>query len=183
MRLTILTLIFLAAVNVVSAQRYTLHSATKGVSVLSGGKTIAATVGMELKATDEFVIPEGGVAEVRNATDNRIYRSVRPGKVTVTRLMIEARQSATDKLSALGDKIDVGRKGGDKRKRVYGEKGMVNRSILVAGEGIEETPQEEADSVCVVKPTSSLTENAGGCCCNADTCGVSCAQPEKTIEN
>lgn len=182
MKFTILTLILLAVVNMGHAQRYTLHSATKGVSVLSGGKSVNATVGMELSATDQLVIPDGGTAEVLNAVDKRIYKSVRPGKVTVTRLMIEARQSATDKLAAIGDKIDVGRKGGDKRKRVYGEKGMVNRSILVAGEGIEETPQEETDSVCAVKPISSLTENTGGCCCIADTCGVSCAQPEKTIE-
>lgn len=175
-----MTFVLLLAVNIVSAQRYTLHSATKGVTVSTGGKTVAAKVGMELKATDEFNIPEGGNAEVLNTMDNRIYRSVRPGKVTVTRLMIEARQSATDKLSTLSDKINVGRKGGDKRKRVYGEKGMVNRSVMVAG---EEVQVAENDSVGVAVPTVCPGEHPeAGCCCPENVPDSCCAVTKEITE-
>lgn len=134
MRISILTFLLIATVAVASAQRYALHGATKGVTVLSGGKTVAAKSGMELKATDQIVIPAGGVAEIHNKLDNCIYRSVRAGKIAVTHLMLEARQAAGDHVKAIGGKVTVVREGDDAPDRVYGEKGMVVRGINTSNE-------------------------------------------------
>lgn len=138
MRICFLTIIITMALALSAiAQHYTLHNATKGVTVNSGGKSVAATKGMQLKSTDYLIIPEGGTAEVLNSIDKRIYTSVRPGKVSVTKLIIEARQSAADKLATVGGKINIGRERTHSGKRLYGEKGMVIRAISEAGEETE----------------------------------------------
>lgn len=140
--LKLLTLIlFLTTAQLTVGQNYVLHSATKGVKIESGKKTVRAVIGMSLKATDNIIIPKEGSASVLNKSDKRIYTSVRPGKLSVTKLMIEARNSATDKISGLTKKINIGRKGGTSGKRVHEEKGMVNRNCDVyTGDSIQPGP-------------------------------------------
>ena len=157
MRIRILTLIItIIAAAALYAQHYTLHSATKGVTVESGGRTVAATEGMPLKATDCLNIPEGGHAEILNSLDKRIYSSVRPGKVSVTKLLIEARQSATDKLATVSNKIKLKRNSTAPGKRVYVEKGMVSRTL---------------DTVCAAQPDTTRmiqSDSIGTCCRDKD---------------
>lgn len=131
MRTKLLTLVLIAAVQFVSAQHLRLHSASEGVTVLSGGKKAAATSGMTLKPVDALIIPDGGYAEVLNTSDNRIYRSVRFGQVSVTKLIIEARQSASSKLDNIGSKISLSKNTSASGKRIYKEQGVVNRSVCV----------------------------------------------------
>lgn len=171
-KLLTLTLIMamLAAVTPAAAQHYKLHAATNGVKVEINRKIVAATVGMTLKATDNLIIPAGGEASVYNTLDKRIYTSVRPGKLSVTKLMIEARDEATDKLSGLAEKINIGRKGGNSGKRVHDEKGMVNRQCEVydpqAADSIEagNSATEIPDSIvcpmrCTERPDTTKTSN------------------------
>lgn len=144
MRKCFLTIILMMALVMSAiAQHYTLHSATKGVTVSSGGKSVAATKGMQLKTTDYLIIPEGGTAEVFNSVDKRIYTSVRPGKVSVMKLIIEARQSAADNLATVGGRINIGSERKPSGKRVYDEKGMVIRAI-------SEVDNECTDSVAPI---------------------------------
>lgn len=131
MRTTLLTVIITICALAASAQHYSVHSATKGVYAESAGKKIAATKGLGLKASDILCIPEGGEIEILNSVDKRIYRSIRPGRISVTRLLVEARHSATDKLGSLTDHVRFGRTASASGKRVYQEKGMVNRSLGV----------------------------------------------------
>lgn len=140
MRLKLLMLALCLPLLAATAQNYSLHSATKGVKVESGRQTLAATPGMPLKAIDYVIIPDGGSVEVYNSSDSRIYKSVRPGKVSISRLVIEARQSATDKLGTIVSKLDVGAGKSKKGNTVFVEKGVVNRSLAVydpEGEGTE----------------------------------------------
>lgn len=131
------------SVLTVFAQRYTVHSSTKGIYVESGGKKSPVTPGMSLKASDMLCIPEKGVVEILNSIDNRIYRSVRSGHISVTKLLVEARHSASDKLGTMADHMRFGRSQSSSGKRVYQEKGMVNRSLEVYdpnGVGVEVDP-------------------------------------------
>lgn len=140
MRLKLLIISLLFGLVPAMAQHYSIHSATTGVSVTSGGKTVLATKGMQLKPTDNINIPNGGSAEILNSLDKRIYKSVRPGTLSVTKLMIEARQSAADKLASVSSKLNMPKGEGGKGKKVYVEKGMVNRSLAVfdpEGENLE----------------------------------------------
>lgn len=124
-----LFLLFAAAAALtlnILAQNYTLHSTSGGVKLERGDKTLEATKGMELKATDAFVIPEGGIVEVYNSFDKRIYKSLRPGRISVTKLLIEARQVAADNSKSVGSRLNLG-KNGTGGKQAYTEKGMVTR--------------------------------------------------------
>lgn len=133
MRRLILTLaVIVIATMGTMAQNYTLHSATSGVKVLSAGKTADAKKGLQLKASDTFIIPEGGLVEVYNNTDKRIYKSLRPGKVSVTKLLIEARQVAADNSKNVSSRLTLGKNGTGSGKKAYVEKGMVTREHLEA---------------------------------------------------
>lgn len=132
------------------AQHYSVHSATKGVYTESGGKRSEVTAGMSLKASDILDIPDGGYVEVLNALDKRVYRSVRPGRLSVTKLLVEARHSATDNLGNIGDRMRFGRTASTGGKKVYQEKGMVNRSLAVydpEGGNIEMDPAALAAAI------------------------------------
>lgn len=131
MKKILLLLIILFSITSAYAQHYTLHSATKGVKIESGGKVVDAVAGMTLKATDCLIIPEGATADVLNGLDKRIYTSVRPGRVSVTRLMIEARKVASDNTSSVANKMRFGKKTENSNRRVFVEKGVVNRSLAV----------------------------------------------------
>lgn len=131
MRSTLLTLILTICAFAVSAQHYTVHRSTQGVTAQCGGKTTAVTKGMSLKASDILNIPEGGSVEILNAIDKRIYRSIRSGSISVTKLLVEARHSATDNLGNLTDHVRFGKSSSGSGKHVYQEKGMVNRSLGV----------------------------------------------------
>lgn len=125
------------------AQHYTIHSATTGVKIESQGKQVVATKGAALKATDQLIIPNNGVVEVFNSLDKRIYRSLRPGKISVTKLMIEAREVASDNSKSVSAKMRFGKGSGAGNKNVYVEKGMVTRSLAMydpASDGLEMDP-------------------------------------------
>lgn len=108
---------------------YTIHSVTGPVKVESGGNPVPAAKGMALKATDELIIPQGARVEVYNDLDKRIYESTRAGKTTVTKLMIEARNIASNNRTTVSSQLRFGKKHDNPDSRVYVEKGMVRRSL------------------------------------------------------
>lgn len=130
-RLLLTFILIVAGAALSAAQNYTLHSTTPAVKVVSAGKTADAKKGMKVKGTDVLVIPDGGVVEVYNEFDKRIYRSLRPGKVSVTKLLIEARQVAADNSKNVGNRLNLG-KNGSGGKQAYAEKGMVTREFCEA---------------------------------------------------
>lgn len=114
---------------VYAADHYSLHSFKGNVTIESKGRSTKACKGMTLNPTDNIVIPNGGSAEVYNSLDKQIYRSATPGRISVTRLMINAAKTAADKFSSVGEKMRIGRKSSAGDQRVFVEKGMVKRSL------------------------------------------------------
>lgn len=116
-----------------AAQNYTVYSLTKGVQVESGGKTVAASEGMALKPSDMLIIPSGGTVAIHDKASGDIYTSVSTGRVSVTKLKIEATRSASNKAGNIltGVNARFGSSKGTSGGRVYVEKGMVNRSLAV----------------------------------------------------
>lgn len=114
------------------AQNYSIHSVTPGVKLQSSGNTSDAQAGMKLKASDSFIIPDEGVVEVYNPLDKRVYRSLRPGSISVTKLIIEARNVASDNSRSVDAKLRFSKSNSaNTNKRIYVEKGMVTRSQAV----------------------------------------------------
>lgn len=127
----IILILLSALVALGLSARYSIHSFTEGVKVEVGGKSVAPTKGMAVKAADYLVIPQGGKVEIYNDVDKRVYTSIKSGKISVTRLMIDARGAASDNNATVISKLQFGKKGGGEAKNVYVEKGMVRRSLAV----------------------------------------------------
>lgn len=109
---------------------YSVHSVSGDVKVESGGKSMPAKTGEQIKATDYIVIPRGGKVEIFNSLDKRIYTSIKEGRHSVTRLMIDAKGIAADNAANVGTRLRFGKKN-DRDEKVYVEKGMVRRSLAV----------------------------------------------------
>lgn len=130
MRRTLLTYLLIMCFGILAhAQHYSIHSATTGAKVETGGKTVDATKGLPVKSADVVVIPQGGSVEIYNSLDKRIYKSLRPGKITVTRMIIEAREVATDNSASVASRVNLARSGAASNRNVYHEKGMVTRAL------------------------------------------------------
>lgn len=121
--------IMLATAPGVAGQHLKLQSFSGAVTVESAGKTVGATTGMALKASDCLSIPAGGSVSVFNERDKRVYKSVRTGRVTVSRLIIEARDVAADNSANVASKLRFGTRGIKTGNNTYVEKGMVTRSL------------------------------------------------------
>lgn len=130
MRKIILTLIF-SVVSFGLSAHYTIHSFTEGVKVETGGKSVPASKGLSVKASDYVVIPKGGKVEIFNDLDKRVYTSINPGKISVTRLMIDARGAASDHNSNVISQLRLGKNNSGNNKNIYVEKGLVRRSLAV----------------------------------------------------
>lgn len=126
-----ITLLVSLAVSFTASAHYSIHSATSGVKIESGANKTAATKGQKVKATDYLLIPEGGEVEIYNELDKNIYRSSKTGKLSVTRLMMDARKIASSNRQNVDSRLRFGKKGmrQDDGRRVYVEKGMVRRSL------------------------------------------------------
>lgn len=127
MRKILLVILLIYAVPVFA--RYTLHSVSGDVKIESSGKSVAAQTGMTVKPSDQLVIPPGGKIEIYNDLDKKIYSSVSEGKITVTRLMIDARSVASDNRGNVTSMMRFSKKNDSNNQKLYVEKGMVKRSL------------------------------------------------------
>ena len=121
----------MAVCSMIAGAHYTLHSVSGDIKVESGGKTLAAKPGMTVKPIDFIIIPKGGKVEILNDVDKRIYTSITPGRFSVTKLMIDARGTASNNTANVASRMSLGRKTGNDGKNVYVDKGMVRRSLAV----------------------------------------------------
>lgn len=126
----LITLFLVVLAAGVAFAHYTVHSVSGAVKIESNGKIVDAKKGMALKATDNVTIPDGSKIEVLNDVDKRIYTSIKPGTLSVTRLMIDARGAASDHNANIASRIRFG-KNDDPGRKIYVEKGMVNRSLEI----------------------------------------------------
>ncbi|MDE6578146.1 MAG: hypothetical protein K2K58_08260, partial [Muribaculaceae bacterium] len=116
---------------------YIVHGVGGDVKVESGGKTVSVTKGMKVNPSDVIIIPADGKLEIFNELDGKVYSSVKTGKLSVIRLMLDAKQKASDNASAVKGQLNVGKSGGGGSPRVYMEKGMVKRSQNAFGADAE----------------------------------------------
>lgn len=127
----ILMIILLLSLCLPMSGKYSIHSVTQGVSIEKNGKAIIAKVGMEVKPSDQVIIPNGGSIEIYNDLDKRVYTSVTNGKISVTRLMINAKSVASDNRGNVSSRLRFNKQSNESSNRLYVEKGMVKRSLGV----------------------------------------------------
>lgn len=179
MRKLFLIIVYLFACVLSINARYTVHSVTPGVLIENGGKQSKVQTGMVVKPSDHLIIPKGGKVEIYNDLDKRIYTSVSDGKMTLTRLMIDARSTASDNRGNVASRLRFGKKSASSSNdRLYVEKGMVKRSLGIfdpEGEKISANPSliarfiasrlsDSGDNLCDTMPIAaehSVPEEGG----------------------
>lgn len=129
---------FLSLLTIVSSfciayAHYSIHSASSGVQIETNGNLVSASKGSQIKANDYLIIPEGGEVEVFNDLDKKIYKSLSSGKISVTRLMIEAKKTASDNSKNVASRLRLAKNqdAGSEGEKIYVEKGLVRRSLAV----------------------------------------------------
>lgn len=148
---TLILLLIAVALN--GAAQYSLYDFYGNVTLQRGGKSIAIEKGMKLNATDQFNIGDNSGIEILNSMNSQIFRSTSKGSFTTTRIMIDAKDQATDHRAAIHDKIRFGKSATNGDDRVYVEKGLVRRSM--------ETYDPEAENLQVdIKKLSVSVYNA-----------------------
>lgn len=163
----LLLILGMAIISLSVCAHYTIHSVSGDVKVESGGKAQPAAKGMAVKAIDYIIIPQGGKVEILNDLDKRVYTSITPGKVSVTKLMFEAKGVASDNAKNVASRMNLGRKSPNDSKNVYVEKGMVRRSLAVYD---PEGDMMEMDAATLGNYVAAqLLATAGT---NSDTCPV-----------
>lgn len=106
---------------------YVVHSVDGDVKVITGNTSSPLKKGMTVSPSDMIDIPSGATLEIYNELDKKVYTSVKSGRLSVIRLMLDAKEKAADNAANVGSQMSMKR--GDKVEgRLYMEKGMVKRS-------------------------------------------------------
>lgn len=146
-------LLLLTLMTMHATAQYSLYDYFGDVKLLRGGKEIVIERGMKLNATDQFNIGDNSGVEILNSMNSQIFKSLSKGNFTTTRIMIDAKDQATDNRAAIHDKIRFGKSSTNGDDRVYVEKGLVRRSM--------ETYDPEAENLQVdIKKLSASVYNA-----------------------
>lgn len=139
---------------------YIVHSVEGNVKLESGGKVSEVAKGMKISPSDVIDIPANSKLEIFNELDGKIYTAVKPGKLSVIRLMLDAKQLASDNGANVKQQLNVGKNGnGGSEVRLYMEKGMVKRSRSVFGadsENVDVDPKTLARYVASAVYTGRL---------------------------
>lgn len=123
-------LIVLAALS--AEAHYIIHSTTPGVKIENNTGSTVAEKGKEVKANEFLIIPDGGEVEIYNDLDKNIYKSTNTGKISVTRLMIDAKKTASDNSKNVAARLRFAKNNENQEgEKIYVEKGMVRRSMEV----------------------------------------------------
>lgn len=128
-RFRFLTAVFLASAMTLSAA-IKVHNFSGKVNVERKGSVTALKTGEVLSPADILIIPPGSRLEIINEVSGTIYTSTKDGKMTVSRLMLDAKEQASDKVGSINSHMRFGSASGkNKNERVYVETGMVKRSL------------------------------------------------------
>lgn len=153
MKKLISVILTLIAVSVTASAQYSLYDYYGDVTLQRAGKTVTLQKGMKVNATDLFNIGDNSGVEILNSMNSQIFKSSSKGSFTATRIMIDAKDQASNNSSAIHDKMRFGKSTTKGDDRVYVEKGLVRRSM--------ETYDPEADNLQVdVKKLSVSVVNA-----------------------
>lgn len=138
---------------------YIVHSVSGNVNIVKGSQTSPLQKGMTVNPSDLIDIPDNASVEIFNELDSKIYTSVKSGRLSVIRLMLDAKQKASDNSASVHGQLAVGKDGSQQEGRLYMEKGMVKRSQTVFGadsENVDVDPKTLARYVASIVYTGDL---------------------------
>ena len=145
---------------------FVIHDVKGGVKILKGTASRAAAKGGAVQPSEQVDIPEGCSISIRNDVNGIIYTSTETGRMSISRMMINAKE-ASGNTRTVGRETRLGKNSGD--SRVYVEKGMVKRSLSdydPEASGLEISPEVLASAI--IRSMS----NGSGCSSLAEGVGI-----------
>lgn len=110
--------------------KYELYKFEGNIAVKQANHDVTPERGMELNASDQIYIPQGGMVEIYNTVTKEIFTSVSEGQQSVMGIMLDARKQSDKTTSAINDRMRFAANGQQGATRLYTE-GLVKRSMQV----------------------------------------------------
>ncbi len=128
----IIFLISLLTCLTISAE-LVVHSVNGNIKISSGGKISIANVGKTVNKNDLLSIPQKGSIEILDKETNKIFKSLKPGNISVGMIIADSKSKASDHLSNINSRLKFADRGKKEitGSRIYREKGMVTRSLNI----------------------------------------------------
>lgn len=164
--LKIIVVYLLLFVSLPLKAAYVVHSVTGNVTLVADGKSIPLKKGMKVNPSDIIEISDKAEVEILNELDSKIYTSINTGKLSVMRIMLDAKQKASDNSANVGDFLTMGKSTAQTDGRIYVEKGMVKRKISFFQEDSLGNILPSANfnkSSILIATLNSLISEAPGC--------------------
>lgn len=108
---------------------YVVHDVSGPVKIASGGKTQAAGKGMAVKGSDNVILADGGEIQILHKPMRKIYVWNTPGTISVSSLMINARNLAADNSEAFNKFTTFSKRDKSEGQAVYSTVGRTTRSM------------------------------------------------------
>jgi len=125
----ILTALVIALLPIATFGAIKVHRVSGKVAVVKGSSATPVTTGQTLMPGDMLDIPQGATIEVINDVSGAIYSSTTPGRMTLSRMMLDAKEKSADNKGNINKHLRFGSGKKDDKKRIYVETGMVKRSL------------------------------------------------------
>ena len=159
----ILTFILvLLAASLPMQAKYELYKFQGNITVKKANQDVTPEKGMELNASDQIYIPQGGMVEIYNTVTKEIFSSVDEGQKSVMGIMLDARKQSEKTTSAINDRMRFAASGNQGGARLYTE-GLVKRSMQVYDPEAQNLIVEpEVLALHILKSVKAATSGAAG---------------------
>lgn len=131
---------------------YTVHDVSGPVKIASSGQTRNAEKGMAVKGSDNVIIADGGEIQILHKPMHKIYVWNTPGTISVSSLMINAKNMAADNSGAFNKFTTFSKRDKAEGQAVYSTVGRTTRSMAKFDPDARDMQVDAATLAAVVSP-------------------------------
>ncbi|MDE6126742.1 MAG: hypothetical protein K2G30_07290 [Muribaculaceae bacterium] len=131
---------------------YTVHEVSGPVKIAGSGSTRAAEKGMAVKGSDNVIVADGGEIQILHKPMRKIYVWNTPGTISVSSLMINARNMAADNSEAFNKFTTFSKRDKSEGQTVYSTVGRTTRSMAKFDPDARDMQVDAASLAAIVSP-------------------------------
>ncbi len=143
---------------------YSVHEVSGPVKIAVGGTMRNAEKGMTVKGSDNVIIADGGEIQILHKPMHKIYVWNTPGTISVSSLMINARNLAADNSGAFNKFTTFSKRDKSEGQTVYNTVGRTTRSMAKFDPDARGMQVDAATLAAIVAPRLTGGEFSDGDC-------------------
>lgn len=164
-RLFAILAVFATAVSATGqGMPYSVHEVSGPVKIASAGKTQNAEKGMAVKGSDNVIIADGGEIQILHKPMHKIYVWNTPGTISVSSLMINAKDLAADNSGAFHKFTTFSKRDKSEGQAVYSTVGRTTRSMAKFDPDARNMQVDAGSLAAIVSPRLFASEFAEADC-------------------